>query len=31
VTWVSEPITSRKPTDEEIWGEFWTRYSEEVT
>ena len=29
VTWVSEPIPARKPTDEEIWGGFWTRYRKE--
>ncbi len=26
VTWVSEPIAPERPTDEEIWGEFWTRH-----
>ena len=26
VTWVSEPVTPDKPTDEEIWGSFRTRY-----
>lgn len=25
ITWVSEPITPVKPTDEEMWGEFWKR------
>lgn len=28
VTWVSEPIPPKRPTDDEIWGEFWTRYPE---
>ncbi len=28
VTWVSEPIPPQRPSDEEIWGEFWKRYSE---
>ena len=27
VTWVSEPIPPQRPSDEEIWGEFWKRYS----
>ncbi|QUI23686.1 aldehyde dehydrogenase family protein [Vallitalea pronyensis] len=26
VTWVSYPIKPMKPTDEEIWGEFWLKY-----
>ena len=26
VTWVSEPITPQKPTDEEMWGEFFEKY-----
>ncbi|MGI6226040.1 MAG: aldehyde dehydrogenase family protein [Peptococcales bacterium] len=26
VTWVSEPITPHKPTDEEMWGEFWVKF-----
>lgn len=26
VTWVAEPIPVNKPTDEEIWGQFWARY-----
>jgi sulfoacetaldehyde dehydrogenase len=26
VTWVSEPIPPTKPTDDEMWGEFWTRH-----
>ena len=25
ITWLSEPITPVKPTDEEMWGEFWKR------
>ncbi|TVR86873.1 MAG: aldehyde dehydrogenase family protein [Spirochaetaceae bacterium] len=28
VTWVSEPITPQRPTDEDIWGEFWKRYTQ---
>lgn len=27
VTWVSEPFAPRRPTDEEIWGAFWKRFS----
>lgn len=26
ITWVSEPIAVVKPTDDEIWGEFWNKY-----
>ena len=26
VTWVSEPIEGERPSDEEIWGDFWGRY-----
>ncbi|MCG8571896.1 MAG: aldehyde dehydrogenase family protein [Spirochaetes bacterium] len=26
VTWVSEPITPKKPRDEEMWGQFWAKY-----
>lgn len=26
ITWVSEPITPVKPTDEEMWGEFFKKY-----
>ncbi len=26
LTWVSEPFEPVKPSDEEIWGEFWKRY-----
>ncbi len=26
ITWVSEPIPPTKPTDEEMWGEFWQRH-----
>jgi len=26
VTWVSEPITPVKPTDEEVWGKLWEKY-----
>ncbi len=26
VTWVSEPFAPVKPTDEEIWGDHWSRY-----
>ena len=26
VTWVSEPIKSVRPADEEIWGEFFRKY-----
>lgn len=25
-TWVSEPFDPIKPTDEEVWGEFWRRF-----
>ncbi|WP_219812075.1 aldehyde dehydrogenase family protein [Alkalispirochaeta sphaeroplastigenens] len=28
VTWVSEPIPPDRPDDEEIWGSFWSRYTE---
>jgi len=27
VTWVSEPIEGRAPTDDEMWGDFRTRYT----
>jgi len=26
VTWLSEPLTPTKPTDEEMWGDFWKKY-----
>lgn len=26
VTWVSEPLPPAKPTDEEMWGNFWSKY-----
>jgi sulfoacetaldehyde dehydrogenase len=26
ITWVSEPIPATKPSDEEMWGEFWQRH-----
>lgn len=26
VTWVSEPFDPERPSDEEVWGEFWKRY-----
>ncbi|MBU0478382.1 aldehyde dehydrogenase family protein [bacterium] len=26
VTWVSEPFEPSKPTDEEMWGEYWRKY-----
>ena len=26
VTWVSEPFEPKRPTDDEIWGEFWKKY-----
>ncbi len=26
VTWVSEPITPEKPSEEEIWGELWEKF-----
>ncbi len=26
VTWVSEPFEPVRPTDDEIWGRFWSRY-----
>lgn len=26
ITWVSEPFDPIKPSDEEIWGEFWERH-----
>lgn len=26
ITWLSEPIPAVKPTDEEMWGEFWSRH-----
>ena len=26
ITWVSEPIAVVKPTDDEMWGEFWNKY-----
>lgn len=26
VTWVSEPFEPKRPSDEEIWGEFWKKY-----
>ena len=26
ITWVSEPIEVDKPTDEQMWGEFWNKY-----
>ena len=28
VTWVSEPFSPDRPSDDEIWGEFWTRYTQ---
>jgi len=27
ITWVSYPITPVKPTDEEMWGDFFKKYS----
>lgn len=29
VTWVSEPVTPERPTDEDVWGEFWKRYDKD--
>ena len=29
ITWVSEPIPVNRPTDEEMWGGFWTRHKKE--
>ena len=26
MTWVSEPFEPLKPTDDEVWGEFWKKY-----
>lgn len=26
VTWVAEPLTPVKPTDEEMWGDFWLKF-----
>lgn len=26
ITWVSEPFPPQKPTDEEMWGNFWQKY-----
>ena len=26
ITWVSEPITPDKPSDTDIWGNFWKKY-----
>ena len=26
ITWLSEPITPVRPTDDEMWGEFWSRH-----
>lgn len=26
ITWVSEPIAPTKPTDDEMWGDFWKRH-----
>jgi sulfoacetaldehyde dehydrogenase len=26
ITWVSEPITPQKPTDEEMWGKYWREF-----
>lgn len=26
ITWVSEPIPPTKPTDDEMWGDFWQRH-----
>ncbi|TVQ24456.1 MAG: aldehyde dehydrogenase family protein [Spirochaetaceae bacterium] len=28
VTWVSEPFAPDRPSDDDIWGEFWTRYTQ---
>lgn len=30
VTWVSEPIEPHRPTDDEIWGDFFKKYGYEV-
>jgi len=27
ITWVSEPFDPIKPTDEQMWGDFWKKYS----
>ncbi len=29
ITWLSEPITPQKPTDEEMWGDFWRKYGKQ--
>lgn len=26
ITWVSEPFPPKKPSDQEMWGDFWQRY-----
>lgn len=26
VTWLSEPVDKKKPTEEEMWGAYWTKY-----
>jgi len=26
ITWVSEPFPPYKPSDEEMWGDFWKRH-----
>ena len=28
VTWVSEPFPPERPSDDDIWGDFWTRYTD---
>ena len=26
ITWLSEPIKEEKPSDEQVWGQFWQKY-----
>ena len=28
ITWLSVPIPEQKPTDKEMWGEFWKKYKD---
>ena len=30
VTWVSEPVTAVRPTDDEVWGDFWARHAKDA-
>lgn len=31
VTWVSEPVTAVRPTDDEVWGDFWARHAKDFS